>query len=70
MIELSLNGVIKYFGANLILSNITFDVHQGERVGLVGRNGSGKSTVLKLISGLEAVDKGNMAIRKGVKIGC
>ncbi|MBE6069042.1 MAG: ABC-F family ATP-binding cassette domain-containing protein [Clostridium lundense] len=69
MIELSLNGVIKYFGANLILSNITFDMHQGERVGLVGRNGSGKSTVLKLISGLEPIDKGNMAIRKGAKIG-
>lgn len=69
MIELSLNGVIKYFGANLILSNITFDIHQGERVGLVGRNGSGKSTILKLISGLEPIDKGNMAIRKGAKIG-
>lgn len=69
MIELSLNGVIKYFGANLILSNITFEMHQGERVGLVGRNGSGKSTVLKLISGLEPIDKGNMAIRKGAKVG-
>lgn len=69
MIELSLNGVMKYFGANLILSNITFEIHQGERVGLVGRNGSGKSTVLKLISGLEPIDKGNMAIRKGTKIG-
>lgn len=69
MIELLLNGVMKYFGANLILSNITFEMHQGERVGLVGRNGSGKSTVLKLISGLESMDKGNMIIRKGTKIG-
>ncbi|WP_097027029.1 ribosomal protection-like ABC-F family protein [Clostridium peptidivorans] len=69
MIELSLNEVMKYFGANLILSNITFEIHQGERVGLVGRNGSGKSTVLKLISGLEPIDKGDMAIRKGTKIG-
>lgn len=69
MNELSLNGVTKYFGSNLILSNITFEIHQGERVGLVGRNGSGKSTVLKLISGLECIDKGNMATRKGAKIG-
>ena len=69
MIELALNTVAKYFGANLILSNITFEVHQGERVGLVGRNGSGKSTILKLISGLEPIDKGNIAIRKGATIG-
>ncbi|QGU94555.1 ABC-F type ribosomal protection protein [Clostridium bovifaecis] len=69
MIELSLNSVEKCFGANLILRNVTFEVQTGERVGLVGRNGSGKSTVLKLISGLECIDKGNIAIRKGAIIG-
>lgn len=69
MIGLSLNSVVKYFGANLTLKNITFEVQQGERVGLVGRNGCGKSTILKIISGIEKADSGNIAIRRGAVIG-
>lgn len=69
MIELSLNNVVKYFGANLILNNISFEIQQGERVGIVGRNGSGKSTILKLISGNEKLDSGNIAIRRTASIG-
>jgi ATP-binding cassette, subfamily F, member 3 len=69
MIQLALNGVAKYFGANLILKNITFEVHGGEKVGLVGRNGSGKSTIMKLIFGDEKQDKGSIMLKKGTKIG-
>lgn len=69
MIQLALNGVVKYFGANLILKNITFEVHGGEKVGLVGRNGSGKSTIMKLIFGDEKQDKGSIMLKKGTKIG-
>lgn len=69
MIELALNGVVKYFGANLVLKNITFEVQGGERVGLVGRNGSGKSTIMKLISGEEKQDMGSVMLKKGTKIG-
>lgn len=53
MFELSLNGVKKYMDAELILKNITFQVYAGEKVGIVGVNGSGKSTILKLIAGIE-----------------
>jgi ATP-binding cassette subfamily F protein 3 len=53
MFELSLNGVKKYMEANLVLKNITFQVYSGEKVGIVGVNGSGKSTILKLIAGVE-----------------
>jgi ATPase subunit of ABC transporter with duplicated ATPase domains len=52
MFELSLNGVKKYMEATLILKNITFQVYSGEKVGIVGVNGSGKSTILKLIAGV------------------
>lgn len=69
MIELSLNNVMKYYGANLVLKDINFVVQQGERVGLVGRNGSGKTTALKLITGIEKVDGGDVAIRKGATMG-
>lgn len=69
MIELSINNVMKYYGANLVLKNISFVVKKGERVGLVGTNGSGKTTALKLIKGIEKVDKGEISIRKGASIG-
>ncbi|MGD7023710.1 ribosomal protection-like ABC-F family protein [Rossellomorea vietnamensis] len=52
MLELSLNGVKKYMDATQVLENITFEVMTGEKVGIVGANGSGKSTVLKLIAGM------------------
>lgn len=51
MFELSLNGIKKYMDATLVLKNITFQVYAGEKVGIVGVNGSGKSTILKLIAG-------------------
>lgn len=53
MFELSLNGVKKYMESTLVLKNITFQVYAGEKVGIVGVNGSGKSTILKLIAGVE-----------------
>lgn len=63
------NQVQKYFGAHLALSNIQFELKEGEKAGLIGRNGEGKSTVLKLVSGELAPDHGHIAIRKGTTIG-
>jgi ATP-binding cassette subfamily F protein 3 len=56
MFELSLNGVKKYMDATLVLKNISFQVYSGEKVGMVGVNGSGKSTILKLIAGIEPMN--------------
>ena len=69
MIELALNNVEKYFGATQVLSNITFEIQEEERVGVVGGNGSGKSTILKLIAGFEQPDKGNIMLKKGHSVG-
>lgn len=52
MFELSFSHVKKYMDTNLILEDINFQIYSGEKVGLVGANGSGKSTILKLISGI------------------
>lgn len=52
MKDLYVNGVKKYMDATLVLKNITFLVNEGEKVGIVGENGSGKSTILKLIAGV------------------
>lgn len=53
MFELSFNQVLKYMGTSLILEDLNFQVFSGERVGIVGANGCGKSTILKLIAGIE-----------------
>ena len=52
MLEISLDGVKKYLDTSLILKNISFMVMEGEKVGIVGENGSGKTTILKLIAGI------------------
>ncbi|WP_069650654.1 ribosomal protection-like ABC-F family protein [Caloranaerobacter ferrireducens] len=69
MIELSLNDVEKYYGANKILKKISFEVKTGERVGLVGSNGAGKTTIFKIIAGIENYENGIISIRKGATIG-
>jgi ATP-binding cassette subfamily F protein 3 len=56
MFELSLNGVKKYMDATLVLKSISFQVYSGEKAGIVGINGSGKSTILKLIAGIEPMN--------------
>ncbi|MFD2170852.1 ribosomal protection-like ABC-F family protein [Tumebacillus lipolyticus] len=65
----SVQHVQKYYGANLVFADITLEIRQRERVGLIGRNGEGKTTLFKLISGEQAQDGGQIHIRKGTKIG-
>ncbi|MCT8975155.1 ABC-F type ribosomal protection protein [Clostridium sp. CX1] len=69
MIQLALKEIEKYFGGNRIFRNINFEVESGERVGLIGRNGAGKTTIFKIIAGIEKQDKGDIFIRKNATIG-
>jgi ATP-binding cassette subfamily F protein 3 len=69
MILLQLNQVTKYFGSNLILSNIKLEVQTRDKIALVGRNGAGKSTLLKIISGELSYDSGEIIKPKDISIG-
>jgi ATP-binding cassette, subfamily F, member 3 len=53
MLEMKLMGVKKFMEATLVVENISFEAYEGDKVGIVGANGSGKSTILKLIAGVE-----------------
>ena len=69
MILLQVNQLCKYYGADIVLSNIKLEVQTRDRIALVGRNGAGKSTLLKIISGNLSYDSGDIIKPKDVKIG-
>lgn len=69
MIEISLNKINKSYGFNRVLNNLSFDIKTNERIALIGSNGCGKTTTLKIIMGIESCDSGNISIRKESKIG-
>ena len=69
MIGIELNKIKKNYGLKNILDGFSLELKTGERVALIGRNGSGKSTILKIIAKQESVDSGTINIRSGAKIG-
>jgi ATP-binding cassette subfamily F protein 3 len=68
MALLQLRGVVKSFGARTILDGLDFDVEPGARVGVIGPNGGGKSTLMRILAGLERGDAGEAAQRRGLRI--
>ncbi|HEX2947223.1 MAG TPA: ABC-F family ATP-binding cassette domain-containing protein [Clostridia bacterium] len=56
MLELTMYNIRKYFGDNLVLFDAGFKLYDGDKAGMVGTNGSGKSTILKLLAGIEPMD--------------
>ena len=66
---ISLDSVAFSYGGNLIFENVSFSVNEGERVGLIGANGEGKTTLIKLILGELSCDKGDILRKNGIKIG-
>ncbi len=67
MIQLSAAG--KRFGPKLLFENLNWLVTPQDRVGLVGANGTGKSTLLKILAGIETLDYGSMSVMKGITSG-
>lgn len=69
MIDISLNKVSKNYGFGDILKEVSLDINKGEIVSLIGENGSGKTTILKMINKIENPTSGIISIRKGANIG-
>jgi len=65
---LSVEQLSKSYNEQALFDDITFGIAQGQKVALVGKNGCGKSTLMKIIAGLEAPDSGTVVSRKGIKV--
>ena len=68
-IDLQIENISKSFGELELFSDISFTVEERQRIGLVARNGKGKSTLLKIIAGEEPWDNGKITLRNGVRVG-
>ena len=66
---LDVQRLTKSFGAHVLFEGISFSVAEGQKVGLVARNGTGKSTLLSIITGKEGYDSGEIIFRSGIRIG-
>src|SRR5262249_52493306 len=66
---LSLAGIAKRYGSQVVLSDVTWGVPDGARVGLTGPNGAGKSTILRIIAGEVEAGAGTVALPRGAEVG-
>lgn len=69
MIEIEVKELSKMYGGNTVFHNINFTVQTGEKIGLIGANGCGKTTLMKILSGEETSDAGDIFKKKGIKCG-
>ncbi|MFP6616275.1 MAG: ABC-F family ATP-binding cassette domain-containing protein [Candidatus Hydrogenedentota bacterium] len=66
---LSAQNITKSYGSQPVLSDLSLTIHEGERVGLIGRNGTGKSTLMRILAGLDDPDEGIVTRKQGLEIG-
>ena len=69
MIHLQIEGLTKSFGDRVLFSDISFGLSEGERVGLIAKNGTGKTTLLNIIAGDESYDAGTIIFRNDLRVG-
>ena len=68
MALLQARGIAKSFGSRAVLTGLDFDIEPGTRVGMIGPNGGGKSTLLRILAGLDDTDGGDVTRRRGLRI--
>ncbi|MEG2218385.1 MAG: ABC-F family ATP-binding cassette domain-containing protein [Muribaculaceae bacterium] len=66
---LQVENLTKSFGDKVLLDSITFGVFEGDKIGLIAKNGTGKTTLLRIIAGSESHDSGNVVFRNDLRIG-
>ncbi|HPG30685.1 MAG TPA: ABC-F family ATP-binding cassette domain-containing protein [bacterium] len=66
---ITVSNLSKYYGSQVLFDNITFTINKKERIGIVGRNGHGKSTLFKIILGIEESDSGKISVPNNYRIG-
>lgn len=66
---LDVQNLSKRFGAQILFENMSFSIAEGQRVGLIAQNGTGKSTLLAMLTGREGKDGGEMVYRNGLRVG-
>ena len=64
-----IDSLSKSYNGNYLFSNIDIVIKKGMRIGLVGANGTGKTTLLRILMGLESYDSGNVQIDKRISLG-
>ena len=66
---ISVQNIKKEYGHQLVFDDVSFSIADRERIGLVGRNGHGKTTLFRLLTGVEPCDEGQIIIPKDYRIG-
>lgn len=66
---LQVDRLTKSYGDRLLFADITFGVNEGDKIGIIAKNGTGKSTLLKIIAGKEDCDSGKIVFRNGLRVG-
>ncbi len=66
---LQIENLTKSYGDRMLFEDITFGVNEGDKIGIIAKNGTGKSTLLRIIAGIESPDSGSVIFRQGLKVG-
>ena len=68
MVLLTAEHIKKSYGTRVIFDDISFSIHEGDKIGVIGVNGTGKSTLLKIAAGAEQGDSGEIITMKGMRL--
>ena len=66
---LQIENISKSYGDRLLFHSVTFGINQGDKIGLIAKNGTGKTTLLNIIAGKESPDEGSVTFRNGIRVG-